>query len=69
MKLQNTNTMNTMEMSHEVLAQTIMRNTTDIDGIRLGSIPVSLLRIDYEYQRPVHSGHVNQITKQFNRKY
>lgn len=64
------NTMNTMEtMANEVLAQTIMRNTTDIDGIRLGSIPVSLLRIDHKYQRPADSSHVNDITKKFNRKY
>ena len=69
MKIRNNAQVMGTTMSHEVLAQTIMRNTTELDGIRLGSIPVQLLKVDHRYQRPVNSAHVNKISKDFNKKY
>ena len=69
MRIKTTTNTNTMKMSHEVLAQTVMNNTTDLDGIRLGSVPVMLMKVDHRYQRPVDSVHVNKISKDFNKRY
>lgn len=60
---------NTVATNDSILAETILRNTTELDGLRLGSIPVQLLKIDHRYQRPVNSAHVNKISKEFNKKY
>ena len=66
MKLNHVET-NTVAMSHEILAESIITNTTELDGIRLGSIPVELLKTDENYQRPVDDAHVNQLSHPFKR--
>lgn len=68
MKLAN-NTIAMETLSHEVLADTIIRNTNEIDGVRLASIPTYLCRIDENYQRPIDNAHVNELANPFNRIY
>lgn len=65
MKLAN-NTIAMETLSHEALAQIIMNNTTELDGKRIASIPVTLLRIDERYQRPVDTAHVNMLANNFD---
>ena len=69
MKLTNNKTTENNVLSHEILAQTIINNTTEIEGMRLASIPVSLLRICDKYQRPVDNAHVNELATPFDRIY
>lgn len=69
MKLTSIKTTENNALSNEILAQTIMNNTTEIDGMRLASIPVGLLRICDKYQRPVDNAHVNELATPFDRIY
>ena len=62
-----TSAMNTV--SHEVLAQTIVQNTTEMNGVRFASVPVGLLRIDESYQRPLDKNHVNTLAINFKKAY
>lgn len=68
MRLAN-NTVTIETLGHEILAQTIINNTTDIDGVRLASIPVSLLKICEDYQRSTDKKHINTLASEFNRLY
>lgn len=56
-------------MNTTILAETIMNNTTEIDGVRLASVPVTLFAICDEYQRPVDAKHVDTLAKDFNKTY
>ena len=64
------NTMENITLSNETfVAESIMNNTTEIDGMRLASIPVQLLRVCEDYQRPVDKAHVNELANPFDRIY
>ena len=56
-------------ISHEVLADSIIRNANEYDGVRLALVDINLLRIDENYQREIDEAHVNEIANDFNKTY
>ena len=48
-----------------MLAETILANTKELGGIRIGLLPMNLLFVDYSYQRPTRSK-VQKIAADFN---
>ena len=51
-----------------MVAESIMGNSTELDGIRFVSVPLVLFEIDYEYQRPIDNTHVEEL-RPFKRHY
>lgn len=56
------------EADYTMMAEAIMGNATELDGIRFVSIPLVLFEIDYNYQRPVDNVHVEEL-RPFKRHY
>lgn len=48
-----------------MLAETILANTKELGGIRIGYLPMSLMFVDYAYQRPTRSK-VQKIAADFD---
>ena len=69
MKIRTNKTNTTVATINELLVKSIMDNTTDYDGIRLGRVDIELMRTDDRYQRPVNGTHVNNIISNFNNRY
>jgi hypothetical protein len=57
------------EMAHEILAETIINNTTDMNGVRFACINIELIRICDEYQRPTNKAHVQELVPEFSMIY
>lgn len=51
--------------NHRIMAETILANTREIGGIRIGQLPTNLLFVDYSYQRPTRSK-VQKIAADFD---
>lgn len=68
MKMKNI-TENSTLLNEQLVAESIMTNTTEIDGMRLASVPVALLKVCESYQRPVDKAHVNELANPFDRIY
>ena len=63
------NTMENTTLSEQLFIESIMKNSTEIDGMRFASVPVALLRVCENYQRPVNKTHVNELANPFDRIY
>ena len=56
------NITNNTTVDHSILAEAIMNNTTEFDGVRFASINLSLLKVCEDYQRPIDNEHIKELT-------
>ena len=63
MKVAEIKVTNNMEaVDHLILSEALVNNATEFDGVRFANVPLFLLKTDENYQRPVDSVHVAQLT-------